>query len=128
MPDSPPLEPLFVRLYLERHIMTRLVVDLDWHGFDVRTTEDAGMDTAPDEDQLAFATAEGRSILTYNIRDFAPLHKQWLAAGRPHGGIIVSRQMAWRQYGQLLERILRLLNHFSAGEMVNNLVHLEQFK
>ena len=128
MPDSPPPEPLFVRLYLDRHIMARLAVDLRGRGFDVRTTEEAGMDTAPDEDQLAFATAQGRAIVTYNIRDFAPLHEQWLAAGRPHGGIIVSRQMSRRQYGQLLQRMLRLLNHFTAAEMVNNLVHLEQFK
>jgi len=33
-----------------------------------------------------------------------------------------------RQYGQLLQRILRLLNHFTADEMVGNFVHLEQFK
>jgi predicted nuclease of predicted toxin-antitoxin system len=85
MPDSPP-EPLFVRLYLDRHIMTRLADDQRGHGYDVRTTEEAGMDTASDEDQLAFATADRRAILTYNIRDFAPLHEQWLAAGRPHAG------------------------------------------
>jgi predicted nuclease of predicted toxin-antitoxin system len=128
MPDSPPAEPLFVRLYLDRHIMARLAVDLRGQGYDVRTTEEAGMDTAPDEDQLAFATAEGRAILTYNIRDFAPLHESWVAAGRSHAGIIVSRQMGRRQYGLLLQRMLRLLNHFAATEMVNNLVHLEQFK
>src|SRR5436190_21468123 len=99
MPGSPPPESLFLRLYFDRHIMTRLAVDLRGHGYDVRTTEEAGMDTAPDEDQLAFATAEGRAILTYNIRDFAPLHAQWLAAGRSHAGIVVSRQMGRRQYG-----------------------------
>jgi hypothetical protein len=86
------------------------------------------MDTAPDEDQLAFAAAEGRAILTYNVRDFAPLHGQWLATGRPHAGVIVSRQMGRRQYGLLLQRTLGLLDHFTAAEMVNNLVHLEQFK
>jgi predicted nuclease of predicted toxin-antitoxin system len=127
MPDSPP-EPLFVRLYLDRHIMGRLAVDLRGHRYDVRTTEEARMDTAPDGDQLIFATVDRRAILTYKIRDFAPLHEQWLAAGRPHAGIVVSRQMGRRQYGSLLQRMLRLLNHFSADEMVNNLVHLEQFK
>jgi predicted nuclease of predicted toxin-antitoxin system len=128
MADSPSLESLFVRVYLDRHIMTRLALDLRGRGFEALTTQEAGKDTAPDEEQLAFATAERRAILTFNIRDFAPLHEQWQATGRPHAGIIVSQQIGSRQYGVLLHRMLRLLNHFSAEEMVSNFVHLEQFK
>ena len=128
MPDSTGLEALFVRLYFDRHIMTRLAVDLRGRGYDVLTTEEAGNDTASDEEQLAFATAEHRAILTFNIRDFAPLHEAWQAAGRPHAGIIVSRQLGSREYGLLLQRMLRLLNHFTAEEMDSNFVHLEQFK
>lgn len=128
MPDSAGLEGLFVRLYFDRHIMTRLAVDLRGRGYDVLTTQEAGKDTASDEEQLVFATSENRAILTFNIRDFAPLHEEWQAAGRPHAGIIVSQQLGSRQYGVLLQRMLRLLNHFTAAEMVSNLVHLEQFK
>jgi predicted nuclease of predicted toxin-antitoxin system len=128
MPDSPGIEALFVRLYFDRHIMTRLAVDLRERGFDVRTTEEAGNDTASDEEQLGFATSEGRSILSFNIRDFAPLHEHRIAANRPHAGIIVSRQLGSREYGVFLSRMVRLLNHFTAEEMLGNFVHLEQFK
>ena len=128
MADSAGLEALFVRLYLDRHIMTRLAVDLRGRGYDIVTTEEAGKDTASDEEQLAFATGEKRAILTFNIRDFAPLHEAGQAAGRPHAGIIVSRQLGSREYGLFLPRMLRLLNHFTADEMLKNLVHLEQFK
>ena len=83
MPDSTGLEALFVRLYFDRHIMARLAVDLRGRGYDVVRTEEAGKDTATDEEQLAFATAENRAILTFNIRDFAPLHEAWQAAERP---------------------------------------------
>lgn len=86
------------------------------------------MDTAADEEQLGFAAKENRAILTFNIRDFAPLHEHWSAAGRPHAGIIVSQQLGSRQYGLLLARMLRLLDQFSADQMRNNVVHLEQFK
>ncbi len=127
MPDSAGLETVYVQLYLDRHIMTRLAVDLRGRGFDVLTTEEAGKDTAFDEEQLAFATAQSRSILTFNIRDFAPLHEQWQAAGQAHSGITVSQQLGSRQYGLLLQRMLRLLNHFTREEMVSNFVHLEQF-
>ena len=128
MPDSAELESLFVRLYLDRHIMKRLATDLRGRGYDVRTTEEAGKDTASDDEQLAFASADRRAIFTFNIRDFAPLHETWQAEGRRHGGVIVSQQLGSRQYGTLLARMLRLLNHFSAEEMTGNLVHLEQFK
>lgn len=128
MPDSPGLESLFVRLYLDRHIMARLAIDLRGRGFDVLRTEEAGYDTASDEEQLAFATAEKRTIPTFNTADFATLHEQWLAAARQHAGIIVSRQLGSREYGALLQRTLRLLNQFAADDMINNFVHLEQFK
>jgi hypothetical protein len=128
MADSPGLESLFVRLYLDRHVLSRLAIDLRGRGFDILRTEEAGKDTASDEQQLGFATSEQRAILTYNICDFAPLHDQWQAAGRMHAGIVVSQQLGSREYGTLLQRMLRLLNHITAEEMINNFVHLEQFK
>jgi predicted nuclease of predicted toxin-antitoxin system len=128
MPDSPNGDALFVRLYFDRHIMKRLAVDLRGRGYDILTTEEVGKDRASDAEQLAFATAEGRSLLTYNIRDFAPLHEQWQATGQRHAGILVSQQLGSREYGVLLQRLLRFLNHFTAEEMVANFVHLEQFK
>ena len=128
MPDSPKAEALFIRLYLDRHIKKQLAIDVRQRGFDALTTEAAGMDTAPDEDQLAFAANENRAILTFNIRDFAPLHEQWTTAGRPHAGILLSQQLGRRRYGVLLARMLRLLDQMTAEEMRNNLVHLEQFK
>lgn len=128
MADSSSLEGLFVRLYFDRHIMKRLAIDLRGRGYDVLTTEEAGNDTDSDEEQLVFAAAEKRAILTFNIRDFAPLHEAWQAVGRSHAGIIVSQQLGSRQYGMLLQRLLRLLNQFTAKEMIGNIVHLEQFK
>jgi predicted nuclease of predicted toxin-antitoxin system len=128
MPDSSSLESLFARLYLDHHVKTRLAVDLRGLGFDVLTCEEAGQRSASDEDQLAFATVHNRSIVTFNIRDFAPLHEQWQAAGRAHAGIIVSQQLGGRQYGLFLQRMLRLLNQITREEMVGNFVHLENFK
>jgi hypothetical protein len=66
--------------------MKRLAADLRGRGYDVLTTEEADNDTASDEEQLAFATAENRAILTFNIRDFAPPARA-VASGRaaPYG-------------------------------------------
>jgi predicted nuclease of predicted toxin-antitoxin system len=128
MPDSPKSEELFLRLYFDRHIKKQLAVDLRQRGFDVLSTEEASMDTASDDDQLAFAAKQDRAILTFNIRDSAPLHEQWTADAKPHAGIVVSQQIGSRQYGVLLSRMLRLLDQMTAEEMRGNFVHLEQFK
>jgi hypothetical protein len=45
---------------------------------------------------LAFAATQDRVILTFNIRDFAPLHEQWNAEPKAHAGIIVSQQIGSR--------------------------------
>lgn len=128
MSNTAKAEQLFIRLYLDAHIKARLAEDLQATGFDALTAQDVGKERATDEEHLIFATQESRAILTFNIRHFAPLHQQWTAAGRVHAGIIVSRQLGGRQYGVLLQRVLRLLNQLSADDMRRNLVYLEQFK
>jgi len=58
-------------------------------GIDVLTVTQAGRRGLPDEEQLAFASAQGRTIYTSNARDYARLHDAWLSSGRGHAGIIV---------------------------------------
>jgi predicted nuclease of predicted toxin-antitoxin system len=122
------LEELLIRLYLDRHVKLQLADDLGARGYDVLTTQAVGMDRASDGEQLVLAANQSRAILTFNIRDFAPLHQEWAAQGRTHAGIILSQQLGNRQYGLLLGRMLRLLNQLSAEQVRGNLVHLEQFK
>jgi hypothetical protein len=59
-----------------------LADDLRDRGYDVATTQEAGHDSSSDKQQLSFASGQDRAILTFNIRDFAPLHEQWMATGR----------------------------------------------
>ncbi len=43
----------------------------------------------PDEQVLAYATAEGRALVTANIKDFVPLDGRYRAAGQSHAGLIL---------------------------------------
>ncbi len=63
------------------------MVALRHRGHDGRTTRDAGRDdrALPDGEVLAFATSEGRAVVTLNRRDFIRLH----ATMTRHAGIIV---------------------------------------
>jgi hypothetical protein len=120
MPDSPGLESLFIRLYLDRHIMGRLAVDLRSQGYDVLRTEEAGKDTATDLEQLTFASEQRRSIFTFNIRDFALVHQEWQATGQSHAGI--------SNTAACFSECSACSTTFRPSKMVGNFVHLEQFK
>jgi len=65
---------------------------LQTRGHDVTRTPNAWIpEDADDESQLLSATAQGRVIFTFNIRDF-----QRLAERYPHhGGIILAAQSRW---------------------------------
>jgi predicted nuclease of predicted toxin-antitoxin system len=43
----------------------------------------------PDEQILAYATTEGRALVTANIKDFMPLDSRYRAAGQAHSGLIL---------------------------------------
>lgn len=59
-------------------------------GHDVLTSHDAGKanQSIPDQEVLAFATSQQRTLLTINWRDFIPLHQQEAS----HYGIVVCTQ------------------------------------
>ena len=43
----------------------------------------------PDDQVLAYATDEGRALVTANIKDFVPLDARYRAADQPHAGLIL---------------------------------------
>lgn len=119
---------LFVSLYLDEDVTNQLVPLLQQRGFDVVSVIDLGRAGLTDEEQLIFATEQGRAILTYNIADFARLARSWQAMGRPHAGILVSEQFSNRQLGELFRRLLKFLNNVTAEEMENTVRHLGAYR
>jgi hypothetical protein len=72
-----------------------------------------------DEEQLAFAASQGRTILSFNVGHFNRLHGEYLRSGREHAGIILGQQQRDR-FGEYLARLLALLAALSAEDMVNH--------
>jgi hypothetical protein len=82
-----------LRLHLDEDAEAHaLVRALRGRGVDVTTTSEAGLSQTNDEAQLAWASQQGRAVLTYNAADFCRLHGQILTAGAHHAGIIVAEQ------------------------------------
>jgi hypothetical protein len=72
-------------------------------GHDVTRTPNSWMKLdATDVQQLLGATAQGRCIFTFNIRDFMVLAKQY----PHHGGIILSSQKPMRELLRSLDCLL----------------------
>ena len=119
---------LFVALYTDEDVTADLAPALRWRGYQAQSATEAGNLGICDEAQLTYAAEQGMAILTYNAQDFVPLARTWHFAGRGHTGIILSEQFSQRQFGELLRRVLRLLNSLTADEIHNRIVFLQQFK
>ena len=68
---------------------------------------------ASDEQQLLGATAQGRAIFTYNIRDFIVLGKRY----PQHAGIVLARQQSL-SLNELITALDRVLRETNADEWV----------
>jgi hypothetical protein len=120
--------PLFIALYTDEDVTPDLAPALRRRGYVAQSAAEAGNTEILDEAQLTYAAEKRMALLTYNLQHFIPLAQAWYLAGREHAGIILSEQFSQRQFGELLRRVLRLLNCWTADEMRNQLVFLQQFK
>lgn len=103
-------------LYFDEDSVNRaLIRALAARGMDVTNAIDAGHAGSPDRVQLEHATADGRVLFTYNVRDFA-LHTQFRQHGRSHTGLILAVQQRYT-VGEQMRRILRMNRERSSDDM-----------
>ena len=114
-----------IKLYLDEHIWSGLAIELRQRGYDAITVYEAGKLEASDEEQLTYASANGRAILTFNKQDFIPLAAKWFHEGKSHAGIVVSQQIG---QGDLLRRTEKLLASLTAEEIRSTVRFLEDFE
>lgn len=113
-----------VCLYLDEDAgETAVVRGLRARGLDVLTTIEAQRCGTTDRDQFAFATQQGRSIYTFNVGDFARLHREYLLHGIDHSGIIVLPDQRY-SVGEKIRRLARFIGSVTATEMVNRMEYL----
>jgi len=113
-----------IRFYVDEDAAERAVVEgLRRSGVDARTVLEAGRGEATDEQQLAFASEEGRVIYTFNVEHFCRLHSEFLSSGREHAGIVVIPRQRY-SIGEKIRRLLSLVDGVAAEEMRNRLEYL----
>jgi hypothetical protein len=102
-----------VRLHLDSDASIRTLYSvLLQRGLDVTRTPNSWMlADASDEQQLLGATAQGRVIFTFNVRDFMVLAERYQA----HAGILLAAQAMW-SLTALISALQRVLEETEAEE------------
>lgn len=107
-----------VRYYFDEHVDPAIAAGLRRRGIDVLTAGEAGRLGHADPSHLAFATTEGRVMVTFD-RDYLDMH----TAGMPHAGMA----FAWptrQSIGYLVHNLELLHAVYTADDMRNRLEYL----
>lgn len=108
-----------IRLYLDEDVLDKdFVQALRSSNMDVVTVTDVGVDGQTDEQQLQYATSQGRVLYSSNMGDFYGLHASYVSQGIPHAGIILVQQKRY-SIGEQLRRLSKLMDSRSAEDMKN---------
>ncbi len=116
---------LYIALYTDEDVHGEIAPQIRARGYDALSAFEADKTGIEDEEQLKFAVAQGRTILTHNMGDFEHLHKLYREKNKEHFGIIVAPQ--W-EIGVIIKRVLNMLDQVDADQMRNQYYHLGEFK
>jgi hypothetical protein len=112
------------RLYVDEDASESAVIaGLRARGVELLTTSEAGRLGTTDEQQLEFATQQNRAMYTLNARDFARLHREFLASNRSHGGIIVIPEQRY-SVGQKIRAIAAAIQAHTAESLKDRIEYL----
>ncbi|HEY1620550.1 MAG TPA: DUF5615 family PIN-like protein [Streptosporangiaceae bacterium] len=78
----------------------------------VSVVADPALVSVPDDQVLAYATAQGRAVVTANIKDFMPLDIQYRAAGQVHAGLILVSAKTFPQSRSYMANVTSALAAF----------------
>lgn len=105
-----------MKVYLDEDlspIIARLVRE---HGIDARSAQDVGNVQLDDGAQLAYATREGRAIVTANVVDFIELAREAVATNSDHAGIVlVPHSFRGDEFQAIADAIFEALKPYRDG-------------
>ena len=118
-----------MRILLDAHVAGRTVGKaLAEGGHDVRALDsEVELEGLSDPEVLELAAAEGRVLVTANIRDFEPLLREWAGEGRSHAGVVlVPKSVRNEAFGVLISGVRKMLAETTQEEWVNRVEWLRR--
>lgn len=106
------------RLLLDAQISGRYVAEpLRSRGHDVLLVdEDRRLDGAADTEILELAAAENRILVTFDVKDFMPLAREWAERGKRHSGLIVVVGLRSNEFGELISGVQALVTEGASSQ------------
>ena len=111
-------------VYLDADVHPIVARILRGRGFVVVSANEAKQRQASDREQLDFAVAHRRALVTFNVADFVREARAYVQEDRDHCGIVVSDQL---EIGELVRRLTKVLGTYSSAEMINRFIWLQSF-
>lgn len=111
-----------MRVLLDAHISPkRVATALRAAGHDARALDEepalAGLD---DQLVLELAATDKRVLVTFNVKDYVPLLRQWAEGEREHAGWVLVHGLAHEDFGPLLRGLAKIFEAYpSQREWVN---------
>lgn len=113
-----------VRFYFDEHLHGVTVAALRNRGVDVLTAHEAGTRGDPDDEQLRYATALGRAVVTFDT-DYLTWAADFLARGEPFAGVVYALPARYNQNPALLANDLyTLFRVLTADDLLNTVEYL----
>jgi hypothetical protein len=106
-----------IRYYTDEQVSRAVISGLRQRGVDVLSVPEANKIGASDQEQLAFAQAEGRVLLTHDT-DFLYLD----AAGVNHAGIVYASQ--YTPIGEIIRGLMLICQVLDSTEMRGQVEYL----
>jgi predicted nuclease of predicted toxin-antitoxin system len=110
-----------IELLIDEDVHSGLAHALRKRGYDAIHAQELERKGRSDSDQLLYAIKQERCIFTFNVKDFVILHKKHVIHMQEHWGIIVSKQLPFRE---TMSKLLRLLLLTDKETMKNRLEFL----
>jgi hypothetical protein len=107
-----------LRFHLDESVPHAIATGLRSRGIDVTTTAEAGLRSAADFQQLAFASSKGRVLVTRDA-DFLRLDRQ----GAPHAGIAYWQPQS-RDVGRAVLSLVLLWRTCSRADLAGQVEYL----
>lgn len=116
-----------VKLVLDHHYSTQIVVQLRKRRCDVIAALERGWEQEDDEALLSLCAGEQRALVTNNVADFTVVVRRWALEGRHHAGLIFTSDASLPRgrntIGRYVEALQGLIRANPGEEAFTDRVH-----
>ncbi|MBW1803663.1 MAG: DUF5615 family PIN-like protein [Deltaproteobacteria bacterium] len=110
-----------LKLFLDEDVHSGLAHALRRRGYDVVHAQELDRKGRSDADQLLFSIQQERCVMSFNVKDFVILHNEYVKTHQEHWGIIVSKQLPFKE---TMSSLLNLLGRVSKESMKDHIEFL----